>query len=32
MEDTTLEFLEDLLPWSKSLPEICYKKKTNGSN
>ena len=24
MDDKNLDFLEDLLPWSKSLPEECY--------
>lgn len=32
MEDTTLDFLDDLLPWSKNLPEICRKKKKSESN
>ncbi len=32
MEDTTLDFLEDLLPWSKKLPECCHKKKKTESN
>ena len=26
MEATSLDFLEDLLPWSKNLPEECRKK------
>ena len=32
MEDTNLDFLENLLPWSENLPEICRKKKTTESN
>ena len=27
MEDTDLDFLENLLPWSKQLPDICREKK-----
>lgn len=27
MDATKLDFLEDLLPWSKKLPDICRKKK-----
>ena len=27
MDETNLEFLDALLPWSESLPEICKKKK-----
>jgi transposase len=27
MEDTNLDFLENLLPWSRQLPDICRKKK-----
>lgn len=27
MDDTNLEFLDDILPWSEKLPEICRKKK-----
>ena len=27
MDDTTLDFCETLLPWSKDLPEECRKKK-----
>ena len=26
MEDTSMDFLEDLLPWSEKLPEECHKK------
>lgn len=26
MDETNLDFIEDLLPWSKSLPKECYKK------
>ena len=26
MDDTSLDFLEDLLPWSEKLPEECHKK------
>ena len=26
MDDTSLDFLEDLLPWSETLPEECRKK------
>ena len=26
MDDTNLEFLDDMLPWSKTLPEECRKK------
>ena len=26
MDDTSMEFLEDLLPWSEKLPEECHKK------
>ena len=31
MDDTRMEFLDDLLPWSDNLPDICRKKniKTN---
>lgn len=25
MEDTTLDFLDDLLPWSENLPDECKK-------
>ena len=32
MEDRTLDFLDDLLPWSKNLPDICRKKKKTESN
>ena len=28
MDDTNLEFLDAMLPWSKELPEICRKKKS----
>ena len=28
MDDTSLEFLDDLLPWSDNLPDICRKKKS----
>ena len=28
MDDTSLEFLDAMLPWSKELPEICRKKKS----
>lgn len=31
MDGTSLDFLDDLLPWSKALPEICRKKKTSES-
>lgn len=27
MDDTSLDFLDDMLPWSNKLPEECYKKK-----
>lgn len=27
MDDTNLEFVDDILPWSEKLPEICRKKK-----
>ena len=26
MDETSMDFLEDLLPWSEKLPEVCYKK------
>ena len=26
MDDTSLDFVEDLLPWSKKIPETCRKK------
>ena len=26
MDDTRMEFLDDLLPWSDNLPDICRKK------
>ena len=26
MDDTSMDFLEDLLPWSEKLPEECHKK------
>ncbi|MGN1156663.1 MAG: transposase domain-containing protein, partial [Agathobacter sp.] len=26
MDDTNMDFLEDLLPWSENLPEDCHKK------
>ena len=26
MDDTSLDFLEDMLPWSETLPEECRKK------
>jgi hypothetical protein len=26
MDDTNMDFLEDLLPWSVKLPEECHKK------
>lgn len=32
MDDTNLDFLDDLLPWSKNLPELCHKKKKTESN
>lgn len=32
MDDTSLDFLDDLLPWSKQLPDICKKKKKRESN
>lgn len=32
MDDKNLDFLDDLLPWSKNLPEICRKKKKTESN
>ena len=25
MDDKSLDFLEDLLPWSPTLPEVCHK-------
>ena len=31
MDGTSLDFLDELLPWSKALPEICRKKKTSES-
>ena len=31
MDDKNLDFIDDLLPWSKALPEICRKKKTSES-
>ena len=32
MDDTDLDFLDALLPWSKQLPDICKKKKKRESN
>ncbi len=32
MDDTGLDFLDDLLPWSKHLPAICKKQKKSRSN
>ena len=26
MDETNMDFLEDLLPWSEKLPEECHKK------
>ena len=31
MEDTDLSFIENLLPWSEALPDICRKRNRNKS-